>query len=178
MEYCSDEGRKNCKNCPIYKVTNCFGTLSGETIDLINRQQAEIDRLELVLLGVMHFVDKWLDGAELEQDEVSKASTMREKTLQIVEKQQAEIEQWKEEANKYQRLWCIAIDDVDDIETAQSEAIKEFAERLKEKVENVRKKYQRLCREQGEKEDEAMNIHFKGIIKLINNLVKEYEKGR
>lgn len=46
LEYCSDEGRKNCKNCPIYKVTNCFGTLSGETVDLINRQQSEIDRLK------------------------------------------------------------------------------------------------------------------------------------
>ena len=53
------------------------------------------------------------------------------------------------------------------------EAYKEFAERLKEKVENVRKKYQRLCREQGEKEDEIIEIHCKGIIKLINNLLKE-----
>lgn len=49
---------------------------------------------------------------------------------------------------------------------------------MKEKVENVRKKYQRLCREQDEKEDEIIEIHCKGIIKLINNLVKEYEKGR
>ena len=44
------------------------------------------------------------------------------------EKAQAEIEQWKEEANKYQKLWCIAIDD---IEIAKSEAYREFAERLK-----------------------------------------------
>lgn len=55
----------------------------------------------------------------------------------------------------------------------RNEAIKEFAESLNEKVENARKKYQRLCKEQGEKEDEIIEIHFKGIIKLINNLVKE-----
>lgn len=44
------------------------------------------------------------------------------------EEAQAEIEQWKEEANKYQKLWCIAIDD---IETAKSEAYKKFANQIK-----------------------------------------------
>ncbi len=63
--------------------------------DLINRLQAENENLEYKLTGVMHFVDKWLDGAELEQDEVNRASAMREKTLQIVESQQAEIERLK-----------------------------------------------------------------------------------
>lgn len=28
-------------------------------------------------------------------------------------KQQEEIEQWKEEANKYQNLWCMAVDDIE-----------------------------------------------------------------
>ena len=39
----------------------------------------------------------------------------------------AEIAQWKNEANKYQNLWCEA---VKDIQTAKSEAIKEFAEKV------------------------------------------------
>lgn len=47
--------------------------------------RSEFDTLEYTLLGVMHSVDKWLDGDELEQDEVNRAITMREKTLQIVE---------------------------------------------------------------------------------------------
>lgn len=59
--------------------------------NLIKRQQAEIERLTYTLLGVMHSVDKWLDGAELEQDEVNRAATMREKTLRITEEKQAEI---------------------------------------------------------------------------------------
>lgn len=71
--------------------------------DLINRQQKENENLEYKLLGVMHFVDKWLSGAELEQDEVNRADTMREKTLQIVE-------------------------------TAKTNAIKEFAKRLKKRL--------------------------------------------
>lgn len=42
-----------------------------------------------------------------------------------------EIKQWKEEANRYQNLWCEA---VKDMESAKTDAIKEFAERLKEQV--------------------------------------------
>lgn len=49
----------------------------------------------------------------------------------LINRQKVEIEQLKEEANRYQNLYCMA---VDDIETAKSEAIREFAERLKKKV--------------------------------------------
>ena len=45
----------------------------------------EVDKLDYTLLGVMHSVDKWLDGDELEQDEVNRAITMREKALRIIE---------------------------------------------------------------------------------------------
>lgn len=58
----------------------------------IKRLQAENDDLFYKLQGVMWFVDKWLDGDELEQDELNRAITMREKTLQITEEQQKEIE--------------------------------------------------------------------------------------
>lgn len=52
----------------------------------------EVNQLEYKLAGVMHSVDKWLDGEELNQDEVNRAATMREKTLRIVEGLQAEVE--------------------------------------------------------------------------------------
>jgi hypothetical protein len=58
----------------------------------INRQKAENEDLFYKLQGVMLSVDKWLEGVELEQDEVNRAATMREKTLRITEEQQAEIE--------------------------------------------------------------------------------------
>lgn len=57
----------------------------------------EITTLDLKLTGVMHFVDKWLEGDELEQDEVSRADTMREKTLKLVESLQAEIDRLHKE---------------------------------------------------------------------------------
>lgn len=62
----------------------------------VEKLKAENDDLFYKLVGVMWFVDKWLDGEELEQDELNRAITMREKTLQITEDQQAEIERLKE----------------------------------------------------------------------------------
>ena len=47
--------------------------------------------------------------------------------VSVMNSQQAEIEQWKEEANRYQTLWC------EDVQTARAEAIKEFAKKLKDK---------------------------------------------
>ena len=49
----------------------------------------------------------------------------------IAFEQQAEIEQWKEKANKYQNLWCEAVKDAESIKT---EAIKEFAEEYKDHI--------------------------------------------
>lgn len=53
-------------------------------VDVVPKSEA--DRLEYTLLGVMHSVDKWLDGDELKKDEVNRAITMREKTLRIIER--------------------------------------------------------------------------------------------
>lgn len=60
---------------------------------------------------------------------------------------------------------------------AKAEAYKEFAELAVERVEKAKQKYQRLCKEQGEEMEEAMHIHFNGITKIINNLLKELVGG-
>lgn len=52
-------------------------------------------------------------------------------TLNLINCQKLEIEQWKEEANRWQNAWCEA---VDDIQIAKSATIKEFAEMLKSKI--------------------------------------------
>lgn len=140
--------KTDCNNCP-NDFGNCYANLVGYSryaLDLINRQKAEIENLEYKLLGVMHFVDKWLNGAELEQDEVNRASAMREKTLQIVEK--------LEEENDF--LKSIDTDKI------KAEAIKEFAERLK----NIYIKDKRYDRP---------NAHtlIDWLFNNIDNLVKE-----
>lgn len=105
---------RNCNECKIrnckWGTCNCSQITANAALDLINRQQAKIENLEYKLLGVMHFVDKWLDGAELEQDEVNRAATMREKTLQITEKQQAEIERLKAFKSYFDELYGKGLD--------------------------------------------------------------------
>lgn len=97
FNYCFGETQGTCKECPFNKYTGdcCETELQGAAVDLINRLKAENERLEYTLLGVMHFVDKWLDGDELEQDEVNRAEIMRNRTLKIIEEQQAEIDRLK-----------------------------------------------------------------------------------
>ena len=56
-----------------------------------DQAEAKVDELEYTLLGVMHSVDKWLTGDELNQDEVNRAVTMREKTLRIIETAQSAV---------------------------------------------------------------------------------------
>lgn len=108
LECCKKD---DCDNCP-NDFGNCYANLSGYSLELINRQQEEIDRL---------------------RKEVNLVSIQFQDLQERYEEAQTEIEQWKEEANKYQKLWCIA---VDDIETAKSEAYKEFAEELKKCYDN------------------------------------------
>lgn len=79
---------------------------------------------DYTLDGVMHFVDKWLDGDELKQDEVNRAATMREKTLQIVEAKQVEIERLNKEVDRLSQVVLYHDGQMVDI-------IKEFAERAR-----------------------------------------------
>lgn len=76
-----------------------------DILAVINHQKTEIKQLEYTLLGVMHFVDKWLDENELKQDEVNRADIMRHKTLQIIEEQQAEIEKLKKFKSYFDDLY-------------------------------------------------------------------------
>ena len=96
-------GNTKCDECPMFRTQNCMNKVFGYALDLINRQKEKIKEFDEKLVIRRGLIDY----------------------------QKAEIEQWKEEANKYQNLWCIA---VDDIEKVKSEAIKEFAERLKSKL--------------------------------------------
>ena len=89
---------------------------------LLREKDKRINELELTLAGVMWSVDKWLDGEELEQDEVNRAIKMREKTLRIVEEKDAEIERLQKHNTKMARKHY---------QDGRAEAITEFAERIK-----------------------------------------------
>lgn len=84
-----------------YKLDADFADACTEAADKLEQMQAKNSYLNYSLMGVMHSVDKWLEGDELNADEVQRAATMREKTLGIVEKLQAELDDAK---SNYEQL--------------------------------------------------------------------------
>ena len=96
---------------------------------------------------------------ELEQDELNRSVTMREKTLRIVEEKQAEIERLKGYP------YAIQVEVSKKLESQiRSEAVKEFAERLKNKIKTE-------CNPYGKPTfDYDTSL---AIMRYIDNLVKE-----
>ena len=86
-----------------------------------------------------------------------------ENAVELMKHQKAENERLKEENKILSRYEG----------NIQAEAYKEFAKMAIDRVEKAKAKYQRLCKEQGEEMEEHMHIHFNGITKIINNLLKE-----
>lgn len=62
--------------------------------------RADYDTLFYKLVGVMHFVDKWLEGDELMLDEVQRADLAREKALQAIEKLEMNLEELRGEIKR------------------------------------------------------------------------------
>ena len=63
------------------------------------------------------------------------------------------------------------------VDQIKTEAYKEFATKTTDKVEKAKQKYERLCKEQGEKMEKHMHIHFNGIIKIVKDLLNELVGG-
>ena len=125
LEYCVKDESVCDEKCPLKPVytegkEECKIILMKICINILNCLSKERDDLLLKLNGVMYSVDKWLEGEELKQDEVSRAITMREKTLRITEKMQADVERAQKLNDK---RWL-------EYEKIRYEARKEFWERL------------------------------------------------
>lgn len=129
----------------VYKLENA--------LDLINRQKSEIDS----------------------------AKAKIEICAEVIKRQDKEIERLKEcpkcvyEYDGEVTEYCVQgpCPNFKTVEQIKAEAYKEFAETAIDRVEKAKAKYQRLCKEQGEEMEEHMHIHFNGIIRIINNLLKE-----
>lgn len=125
--------RRECMPCPNKErrtgITECMECLMQDALAILREKDKRINELELTLAGVMWSVDKWLDGEELEQDEVNRAIKMREKTLRIVEEKDAEIERLKKVNQNFAELENGYI--VTGYKNIRADAIAEFAERIK-----------------------------------------------
>lgn len=100
-----------------------------QVLDLIKQLQTENNDLFYKLAGVMHSVDKWLEGDELKQDEVNRAATMREKTLQTVENLQAENESLKRTVNHTAKG---SVKILEMVHEAKADAYRDIIRRIKE----------------------------------------------
>lgn len=98
-----------------------------ELSDNNERLRAEVEDLEYKLAGVMHFVDKWLEGDELNQDEVNRAITMREKTLKLVEDLDWKADFLEQSYNALEK----------EVEQSKREVAKEIITEIKEKLKAI-----------------------------------------
>ena len=113
LECCANEDT-DCEDCPVYKYCddNAFGMVQN-TFDLINRQKAEIEKLERI--------------------EAIGTKTIETQNAEIERLQEEYKAQHKEFVKKLGDVHSIAKDLDEHTAKAKSEAIKEFAERLRKK---------------------------------------------
>lgn len=144
LECCIND---NCGSCPdaiANSVGDCERNLRRDALDLINRQKAENKKLREAIISknltptackVMKENDEKhihiINGLEAEIARLKADKVIAERhekdARELFKNAVSEIEQWKEEANKYQNLWCEA---ESDLQKAKSEAVKEFAKEL------------------------------------------------
>lgn len=157
----------------------------SQTNDLINRLQEKVEENE----DTIQFADKIHKEQVAENkrlvnavnrltnricDLKEKDETRRkvfETKCEELEIAKAENERLKKEKDEYAYLYDKHINTA--FSHIKAEAYKEFAKTAIDRVEKAKAKYQRLCKEQGEEMEEHMHIHFNGITKVINNLLKE-----
>lgn len=130
---------RNCNECKIrnckWGTCNCSQITANAALDLINRQQAEIERLNehyknLAKASVRHAFDTENDRQLLYEYQnifLELGYGLRE----VQDLKLKEIKSWKDRA-----IWHIKrVDQLgEELKTAKSEAIKEFVERLKSSI--------------------------------------------
>ena len=130
LECCADI--YYCTDCPCKEFCNDLGKLQKNALNLINRQQAEIERLTTL--------------SELGKMRANDYRVMRDRAL----KAEAEIERLQIRLRKVRNQFTDLGKMYSEI---RAEAIKEFAERLKEKIE--------------------LNFSIVDVYDCINNLAEE-----
>ena len=109
LELCSKSlSIKTCQKCPFYLQTNCVSALKLNAIDLINRQKAEIEKLQEEFLLIF-------EKMESEYDAKIKAEACKEFADKLKEKR------WNAEC----RVGYVQVVDVGDIDEVLKEMVGE-----------------------------------------------------
>lgn len=150
LECCSEIDREFCDNCTFRNEEDCVVALAKNALDLINRQKAEIERLrEIRDLCNTTILEK---SELIEKLKISDASK-EECTI----RQHGEIKELKSEIERLNFNLKAVLDERAD----HSEAVKEFAERLRGVILEIDDTYIERIVEDG-----------------IDNLVKEMTEGK
>lgn len=118
-----------CKeDCNFYdgKVHGCAQTIAKHSLDLINRQKAE----NLSLQNKVELLEQAMKMLKEDSDK------SRESAMEVIQKQEAEIERLQTENRILSQKRMNLFERLEFIHKARAEAVKEFAERLKENVES------------------------------------------
>ena len=127
---------KACLECPMNDDNACTFNLRKYTLNLINRQQAEIERLK--------------NCVKSEDEVMDIAKRTMEPLVKEITREQIDIA----------------------VKLSKTEAIKEFAERLKTEFSQYQREYRNVLNDEGAC---AMIIAKKGVDNLLKELVGEQE---
>lgn len=130
LDCCHSELGNMCSICPLFDPDNdyCEDELHKNALNLINRQKVEIERLNIEFQSMRSAANSYKMHYEKAQAEIEKL------TLEIEEANEADREseiQVLKESKENAKLFCEAISYI------KSEAVKEFVDRLKEKLNNL-----------------------------------------
>lgn len=152
LEYCINaKGMNDCSNCKFSLHPTYRDMIIKEALQLINEQEEEIEMLEQDIDGCGETIER-LEKAVRDKNEQEAEIEMLQKTL-------ADI--------------LVCVKDTNggiDVEKLQKQAVREFAEKLKEKLEDC---YIPYC---FETPIDEFAYNAKEVEKIIAELLKEYEK--
>lgn len=185
LRCCNVPSGRACSECPYHEVgAECRTQRNKDAASLIEEMSNAYHDLEYILMGVMHFVDKWLDDDELNMNEVNRAMRMREKTLQIVEELAEENGELKSDLKyaeeEYDRVyeqaeadirgniadggtschWCIA--------GHRAETVQKMQKKLEERIDQTIQVFDFQI-----SECNAVRQALRGVKNDINQIVKE-----
>ncbi len=79
-----------CAKCPYCKNTDCKLILQQDVLDLINRQKAEIERLQKIILGFMDEVGTWSNKYDVDISNIHKLPLLAKEDFNIKNKIKSE----------------------------------------------------------------------------------------
>ena len=135
---CCIKPTNGCENCPYYKKEECFDMAKRDALNLINRQQAEIQALRENIHNRKSRENKLRSKIKSFKATINELQHEREILIEDIHHSADQINEQIEEIEKQKRNTDVVIENYQNLcdryIEARAEAIKEFAERLKEEI--------------------------------------------